>query len=125
MRIAGLDHLVLTVRNIEVTAAFYERVLGMERAMFGEGRVCLTFADQKINLHQSGREFAPRALVPTPGSGDLCFVIETPLVDAMAHVQACGVEITEGPVPRAGARGPFTSFYCRDPDGNLLEISAY
>lgn len=116
---------MLTVRDIEATAAFYERVLGMERVVFGEGRICLAFGDQKINLHQAGRELDPKALTPTPGSGDLCFVTQAPPAEAMAHVRACNVEILEGPVSRTGARGPFTSFYFRDPDGNLLEVSVY
>ena len=118
-----LDHLVLTVRDVEATCAFYERVLGMETVTFAGGRKALAFGGQKINLHQAGREFEPKADRPTPGSADLCLITETPLADVMAHLVACGVAVEEGPVPRTGARGPITSVYVRDPDGNLVEIA--
>jgi len=120
-----LDHLVLTVADIEATVRFYERVLGMHREVFGAGRVALRFGAQKINLHQAGREFEPKAARPTPGSGDLCFVTAQPLDAAMAHVRAQGVAILEGPVARTGATGPITSFYFRDPDANLIEVATY
>lgn len=120
-----LDHLVLTVADIETTARFYERVLGMRRVVFGAGRVALCFGAQKINLHQAGREFEPKAARPTPGSGDLCFVTTQPLDAAMAHVRAQGVTVLEGPVARTGATGPITSFYFRDPDANLIEVATY
>jgi catechol 2,3-dioxygenase-like lactoylglutathione lyase family enzyme len=125
MNISHLDHLVLTVNDLETTIAFYERVLGMQRETFGEGRVALRFGNQKINLHQVRQEFEPKAQRPTPGSADLCFVTETPLPEAMQHVRDCGIEIIEGPVGRTGAAGPITSFYFRDPDGNLIEVSNY
>jgi catechol 2,3-dioxygenase-like lactoylglutathione lyase family enzyme len=120
-----LDHLVLTVRDLEVTCAFYETVLGMWRESFGAGRVALHFGRQKINLHQAGREFEPKALSPTPGSADLCFIAETPVKDVIAHLTACGVAVEEGPVARTGAQGPITSVYFRDPDANLIEVSNY
>jgi catechol 2,3-dioxygenase-like lactoylglutathione lyase family enzyme len=124
-RIERLDHLVLTVADIDITVAFYARVLGMRRENFGAGRVALRFGAQKINLHQVGREFEPRAARPTPGSGDLCFIAEGPLEAALDHVRAQGVEILEGPVARTGATGPITSFYFRDPDENLIEVATY
>ena len=120
-----LDHLVLTVRDLEATCVFYERVLGMRRERFGAGRIALHFGRQKINLHQAGREFEPKALNPTPGSADLCFLAATPIQDVIAHLMARGVAIEEGPVARTGAQGPITSVYFRDPDGNLIEVSNY
>jgi catechol 2,3-dioxygenase-like lactoylglutathione lyase family enzyme len=123
MEISRLDHLVLTVRDIEKTTSFYVSVMGMKKEMFGDGRVALKCGDQKINLHEPGKEFEPKAHKPTPGSADLCFITQTPLVDAMAHVKRCGVEIIEGPVKRTGANGPIRSFYFRDPDHNLIEVA--
>ena len=125
LRIAGLDHLVLTVANVERTVAFYERVLGMRAVTFGEGRRALAFGSSKINLHEVGRELLPRATHPVPGSADLCLVTRDPQDQVVAHLEACGVAIEEGPVPRTGALGPITSTYLRDPDGNLIEISTY
>jgi len=125
MQIDHIDHLVLTVRDIKATCAFYSRVLGMQVLTFEEGRKALAFGAQKINLHQAGREFEPKALRPTPGSGDLCFITNVPLAEVIAHVQACGVPIEEGPVRRAGATGPIESIYIRDPDGNLVEVANY
>jgi len=120
-----LDHLVLTVADVDATTEFYARVLGMEAVTFGNGRRALAFGAQKINLHAAGREIAPHAARPTRGSADVCLVTRTPLPAAMAHVRACGVAIEEGPVPRTGATGPIESFYFRDPDGNLVEVSNY
>lgn len=125
MKISHLDHLVLTVKNIETTADFYQRTLGLEKQTFGENRVALKFGHQKINLHQVGKEYEPKAQTPTPGSADLCFVIETPLAEAMQQVRDGGVEIIEGPVERAGAMGLISSFYFRDPDNNLIEVGHY
>ncbi|NOX76821.1 MAG: VOC family protein [Gammaproteobacteria bacterium] len=125
MKITYLDHLVLTVTNIITTTNFYQRVLGMEKQTFAEGRVALKFGHQKINLHQAGNEFEPSAKKPTPGSADLCFITEIPLPEAMQHVKNCGVEILEGPVVRTGAAGPMMSFYFRDPDLNLIEVCRY
>lgn len=123
MRIAALDHLVLTVRDVAVTVDFYTRVLGMEAVTFGQGRRALSFGVQKINLHQSGREFEPKAERPTPGSADLCFLTDVPLDEVVAHLASCGVAVEEGPVLRTGATGPILSVYIRDPDANLIEIS--
>jgi catechol 2,3-dioxygenase-like lactoylglutathione lyase family enzyme len=123
MIIAGLDHLVLTVRNIQRTTSFYVSVLGMEAISFGEGRAALKFGNQKINLHQAGKEYEPKAGTPTPGSADLCFVTPLKLEDAMQHVTMRGVEILQGPVQRTGANGPVISFYFRDPDCNLIEVA--
>ena len=123
MEISKLDHLVLTVRDIEKTTSFYVSVMGMKKEVFGDGRVALKYGDQKINLHESGKEFKPKAHNPTPGSADLCFITQTPLNDAMAHVKRCRVEIIEGPVDRTGANGPIRSFYFRDPDDNLIEVA--
>lgn len=120
-----LDHLVLTVRNLDATSAFYERVLGMTVITFEDGRKALRFGAQKINLHQAGKEFEPKAMRPTPGSADLCFITITPIEDVIAHLQACGVPVLEGPGPRTGALGGIISIYFRDLDGNLIEVSNY
>lgn len=125
MHIDSLDHLVLTVRDLDATCAFYERVLGMQVVTFDNGRRALQFGQQKINLHQVGHEFAPKALHPTPGSGDLCFITTIPLAEVIAHVQSCGIVIEEGPVSRTGAVGAIESIYLRDPDNNLIEIANY
>ncbi len=123
MQIDSLDHLVLTVADIEASCAFYSRVLGMEVVTFGQGRKALAFGAQKINLHQAGQEFEPKAQRPTPGSADLCFLTSVPLAQVQAHLAACGVTVTEGPVQRTGAQGPILSVYFRDPDLNLIEVS--
>lgn len=123
MHIDRIDHLVLTVRDIDATCAFYAHVLGMQVVTFCAGRTALAFGSQKINLHQAGHEFEPKALHPTPGSGDLCLITDVSLVEVIAHLQSCGVAIEEGPVRRSGALGPIESVYCRDPDGNLIEIA--
>lgn len=123
MKIERLDHLVLTVASIEATSDFYRTALGMEVVAFGEGRKALTFGSQKINLHQAGAEFLPKADRPTPGSGDLCFLTSTPLDEVIAHLEALKIAVEEGPVARTGATGPIRSIYLRDPDGNLLEVS--
>lgn len=124
MQITRIDHFVLTVASIPETCAFYE-VLGMTVETFGAGRKALRFGAQKINLHEVGREFEPKALRPTPGSGDFCLITETPLEDVIAHLTAHGLQIEEGPVDRTGATGPITSVYLRDPDNNLVEIANY
>lgn len=123
MKVHSLDHLVLTVANIAATEEFYTRALGMEVVVSQEGRHALKFGGQKINLHERGHEFEPKAARPTPGSGDLCFLTETPVAEFAAHLRASGVEIIEGPVERDGAQGKLRSVYCRDPDLNLVEIS--
>ncbi|MGR9437991.1 VOC family protein [Rhizobium leguminosarum] len=123
IRIDRLDHLVLTVDDIAISCDFYSRILGMSVETFAEGRKALKFGGQKINLHHAGHEFDPKARQPTPGSGDLCFIAETPLADVIAHLEAAGVAIEEGPVERTGATGRLRSVYFRDPDGNLIEVS--
>ncbi len=125
MQIERLDHLVLTVANIEATCAWYSRVLGMQAVTFGDGRMALAFGQQKINLHQHGHEFEPKAAHPLPGSADLCFITRTPLDQVIAHLQVNSVPIIEGPVQRTGAIGSITSIYVRDPDGNLIEVAHY
>lgn len=123
-----LDHLVLTVASIPATVAFYQDVLGMRSEEFetstGEIRQALKFGASKINLHQQGQEFEPKAQHPTPGSADLCFLTQTPILDWQKHLAARNVTIEDGPVPRTGAAGPLVSIYIRDPDQNLIEISA-
>lgn len=123
MRIDQLDHLVLTVRDLDATLAFYTEVLGMEAITFAGGRRALAFGAQKINLHVQGQEFEPKATHPTPGSGDLCFLTRVPLDEVQRHLAACGVPIIEGPVQRTGAQGPILSVYVRDPDQNLIEVA--
>ena len=123
MRLDQLDHLVLTVRDIGDTIAFYTRVLGMEEVAFGENRQALAFGTQKINLHEAGAEFEPKALHPKPGSADLCFLTAESLARVMKHLENCGVDVLEGPIDRTGAQGPIESIYIRDPDGNLIEIA--
>ena len=125
MKALRIDHLVLTVADIRATCEFYERVLGMEVVTFGEGRKALVFGAQKINLHEAGREFEPKAAKPTPGAIDLCLIVEAGAIGIEASLSARGVEIEDGPVMRTGAVGPIRSIYFRDPDGNLIEVSEY
>ena len=125
MKINRFDHMVFTVRDIERTCEFYTRVLGMEVITFGGDRRALGFGDQKINLHLAGAEFEPKADPPVPGSEDVCLITKTDLDEVLAHVKSCGVEIIEGPCEKSGAVGPIRSFYFRDPDGNLIEVSNY
>jgi len=125
MNIKHIDHLVLTVKNIEATVQFYESVLGMKKEIFNEGSVALKFGNQKINLHQAGEEFEPKADTPTPGSADLCFITDVDLNTAIDQVKDQGVHIIEGPVKRTGAEGQIMSFYFRDPDLNLIEVASY
>ncbi len=123
IKIDHLDHLVLTVKDISVTCDFYSRVLGMDIVSFGDRRKALAFGNQKINLHEQGKEFEPKAANPVPGSADLCLITKTPLNEVIAHLQLERVDILEGPVGRTGATGPILSVYIRDPDKNLIEIS--
>lgn len=125
MKIKNLDHLVLTVESIVETTAFYEVVLGMTAETFGDGRHALKFGDQKINLHQVGKEFKPNAYNAKSGSADLCFIAAGTIKQVVEHLKLCGLEPEEGPCTRTGARGPITSVYIRDPDKNLIEISTY
>lgn len=119
-----LDHLVLTVADIEATVAFYTSVLNMELVTF-ESRKALRFGEQKINLHQVGKEFEPKAIRPTPGSADLCFITKAPLEDVISDLNAKSWAVELGPVERTGAVGKIRSIYLRDPDFNLVEISNY
>jgi catechol 2,3-dioxygenase-like lactoylglutathione lyase family enzyme len=125
VQIDRLDHLVLTVADINRTVAFYRDVLGMEPVAFGSGRTALAFGRSKINLHQVGREFEPKAAQPVAGSADICLIAREPLNVVCAELRAHGVAVEEGPVERTGATGPIRSVYVRDPDGNLVEISTY
>jgi len=123
MHIDSIDHLVLTVKDIQASVAFYTRVLGMQAVTFGAGRTALAFGTQKINLHEQGKEFDPKAQRPTPGSGDLCFITSVPIAEVVSHLVAARVPVLEGPVQRTGATGPILSLYFRDPDMNLIEVS--
>jgi catechol 2,3-dioxygenase-like lactoylglutathione lyase family enzyme len=125
VRIDRLDHLVLTVADIDATVDFYTRVLGMDAVTFGAGRTALTFGRSKINLHRAGHEFEPKARRPTPGSADLCLIAEGPLEQVIEDLAVHGVPIEEGPIERTGATGPIRSVYFRDPDQNLIEVSTY
>ena len=125
MRVSKLDHLVLTVASIDATVRFYTQVLGMAAVTFGSGRTALTFGTSKINLHEAGREFEPKALRPTPGSADLCFIVNDDIRELITELTGAGIAIEEGPVERTGAAGPIVSCYLRDPDQNLIELSNY
>ncbi|CAK7064992.1 MULTISPECIES: VOC family protein [Providencia] len=120
-----LDHLVLTTTHLDACLDFYQRVLKMSVMTFGEQRYALQFGQQKINIHQYGKEFEPKAHLPVPGALDLCFISDIPLEQVQAHIEQQGVKIVEGPVKRTGAVGPIMSIYLRDPDLNLIEISQY
>ncbi|MEC9368188.1 MAG: VOC family protein [Pseudomonadota bacterium] len=124
MQITGLDHIVLTVTSLEETCTFYEGVLGMKRETFSGGRMALSFAGQKINLHVAGKEFTPHAAKPGAGTGDFCLIVES-VMAAQARLKQHDIAIIDGPVERTGARGKLMSVYCRDPDGNLVELAEY
>ncbi|PBC03081.1 VOC family protein [Mesorhizobium sp. WSM3860] len=123
--IAGIDHFVLTVRSVEATCDFYQRVLGMRRLDEPNRPTALLFGSQKINLHEVDRTFEPKAKAPTPGAGDFCLIAAVPLSDIRASLAANGVAVEVGPVERNGARGRMMSVYFRDPDDNLVEVSEY
>lgn len=125
MQIERLDHFVLTVRDVDATISFYQRILGMAPVTFGAGRRALAFGRSKINLHSADAPIAPHAQHPVPGSADLCLIASGSIESVIDYLHDCGVTIEEGPVPRTGALGPITSVYIRDPDGNLIELSAY
>ena len=125
MQVDRIDHLVLTVRDIDASVSFYQSVMGMKKIVFGRGRVALSFGKQKINLHQLGSEFEPKASNVMSGSADLCFIISTSIDSAIEHLNNCGVTVIEGPVSRTGANGEIQSVYFRDLDGNLIEFSNY
>lgn len=123
--VEGIDHLVLTVRDLERSAEFYRRVLGMTVAQRRPGGLSLHFGRQKLNLHQHDAEIHPRAERPTPGAADFCLLAARPLEEVAAHLERQGVELVAGPVARQGACGPMSSVYFRDPDGNLIEVARY
>jgi catechol 2,3-dioxygenase-like lactoylglutathione lyase family enzyme len=125
VQVDRIDHLVLTVASIEATVEFYSRVLGMDVVTFGPGRTALAFGTSKINLHEVGNEFEPKALRPTPGSADVCLIVDDDIADVIAQLAAAGVLVEAGPVERTGATGPIVSCYLRDPDHNLIELSHY
>ncbi|KUY31429.1 VOC family protein [Elizabethkingia ursingii] len=125
MRITSIDHIVLTVADIEKTVQFYTEVLGFELVTFGDNRKALRFGNQKINLHQKGHEFEPKALHPKSGSADICFITETNVEDILKELQSNNIQIIEGIVERTGALGKIRSVYLRDPDSNLIELSNY
>ncbi|MDD4329042.1 MAG: VOC family protein [Aliarcobacter sp.] len=125
IKINRLDHLVLTVKDIDKTVDFYTKVLGMEKEIFKGTRVALKFGNQKINLHQLGNEFEPKAFNVKNGSADLCFIIDIPLIEAKNYIESLNIVIEEGIVSRTGANGEIDSIYLRDPDLNLIELSNY
>jgi catechol 2,3-dioxygenase-like lactoylglutathione lyase family enzyme len=125
MQVHRIDHVVFTVRDIDRTCDFYARVLGMEVVAFSEGRKALQCGQCKINLHEYGREYEPKAARPAPGTQDICLISETPLSDVMRDLERAGVDVLEGPVMRSGALGRIESVYLRDPGGNLIEIACY
>lgn len=125
MKIKNIDHIVLTVADISKTIEFYTEIMGFEVVTFGDHRKALTFGNQKINLHQKGHEFEPKAKTPTCGSADLCFIAQTDISEVMAELKQKNVEIIEGIVDRTGAVGKIRSIYFRDPDQNLIEVSNY
>lgn len=125
MPVARLDHLVLTVRDLERTIAWYRDVAGMRPVTFGAGRHALAFGDQKINLHEAGHEFEPKAAAPVPGSADLCFIVDEGPAELGRRLERLGQTVELGPVTRTGAIGTLVSVYLRDPDGNLVELSSY
>lgn len=125
MKAHALDHLVLTCREVEETISWYHRVLGLETITLGDGRRALRLGHTKLHLHQAGAEPEPHAAVPTPGSADLCFVVEGRIEAVALHLEELGVPVELGPVDRTGARGEMRSVYVRDPDGNLVELSVY
>ena len=123
--LSHIDHFVIPCRDIEEIAGFYVRVLGMERRVDATGRVAVHFGRQKFNLQQAGRETVIRAATHAAGTQDFCLIVTTPPDAVAAHLAALGVAIEEGPVTRNGAQGPMTSIYCRDPEGNLVELASY
>jgi len=123
--ISRIDHLVITVRSLEETCAFYERVLQFERRDTPGKPTSLNFGNCKLNVHEVGHTFEPKAHNPTTGSGDFCLITEEPIEIILNHLRRQGVPVEEGPVERKGAMGPMISVYFRDPDQNLVEVSTY
>lgn len=120
-----IDHVVVNTVDVDRTVDWYVRVLGMTREVFGDGRIALRFGDQKLNVRPTGAPNWVTAAVDAPGTLDLCFVVDAEADAVGAHLRSCDVEITDGPVAKTGALGPMTSHYCRDPDGNLIEVATY
>ncbi len=125
IHINRLDHLVLTVKNIDETVNFYTKILGMKKEIFKENRIALKYGNQKINLHQLGNEFEPKAFNVKEGSADLCFIVEESIEDIFSFLVSKNIDIEEGIVKRTGAKGEIQSIYIRDPDLNLIELSTY
>lgn len=125
IKIKHIDHLVLTVKDIEACCRFYSSVLGMRVETFADNRKALHFGHHKINLHLAGEEFTPHAKAPTPGSADLCLITDWDTDEIINHLKLYGILIEEGPVQRTGAAGEIMSVYFRDPDGNLIELASY
>lgn len=125
MRVNRLDHLVLTVADLEATVRFYSEILGMRHERFGGGRSALVFGESKINLHRVGHEYEPKAHRATAGSADICLIVDEPIESVAAELERNGVALEQGPIRRTGARGPIISVYVRDPDLNLIELSSY
>ena len=123
MQLDSIDHVVLTVRDMPASIAFYTRVLGMREVSFGDNRRALAFGHCKLNLHQAGKEFEPKAAHPVPGAIDLCMLTRTPMDALIQHLTAQQIAVEQGPINRTGAQGPILSVYVRDPDGNLIELS--
>lgn len=125
MTIVQIDHVVLTVKDIPRSVAFYQRVLGLQHVLFEGHYHALHFGSQKINLHPAGNEYQPHARKPIPGSGDLCFIASGPIEDVTEYLRLQGIDIEQGPVPQVGALGEMMSVYFRDPDENLIEVACY
>lgn len=125
MHLERIDHVVFTVRDVDATCMFYARAFGMEVVTFGGGRKALQFGQCKINLHQYGNEFEPKAAQPAPGTQDICLVTRAAMQEVIDHLRSVRLDLIEGPVPRTGALGAMESVYLRDPDGNLVEIARY
>jgi len=123
MQVERLDHLVLTVKDIATTSDFYQTAFGMKTVTFADNRKALVFGSGKINLHEAGNDFRPKALRPTPGSADFCFITKTPVSTVAEKLRSLSIPVIEGPVKKTGAFGPLVSIYLRDPDGNLIEVS--
>ena len=120
-----IDHVVVNTADVDRTIDWYVRVLGMTREVFGQGRIALRFGEQKLNVRPTGAPNWETGAVDAPGTLDLCFVADAEADAVGEHLRACGVEVTQGPVTKTGALGEMTSHYCRDPDGNLIEVATY
>lgn len=120
-----IDHVVLTCRDVAATADWYVRALGMEVQSYAAGRTALVFGQQKLNLRPLGAAGWETAAVDTPGAIDICFETTSGIEEVLAAWGAAGISVHDGPVARSGARGPITSVYALDPDGNLVEVAHY